>query len=688
MIRRSARPAGDAPLFSFVVVADTHVNESETASSSPFAANRLANARSRFVFQSIARMRPRPRFVIHLGDIVHPVPGLPSFDEAVARFKEIASVLDVPLHVVPGNHDVGDKRVEWMPADTVCAEYLAAYRRHFGPDWFSFDEGDARFVFLDSLLVNSGLEDEARQEAWLEDCLRDARGRRVFVSMHYPPYVHRPDERPSYDNVDEPGRGRLLALLGQPQVEAVFAGHVHNFWYDRIGSADFYMLPSTAFLRHDFTEFYRVAPRDEYGRGDVDKFGYFLVDVFRDGHVAYPIRTMGATAEAGPGPAAAPRLLLASPRTSSFTAVGVEQRQPWTESLQIGATGGVQEFGRKWARNDYPLLAMLEMGVRLSKVPDIDLEEPDSRARMGLLARMDHRFVVTSLGRPRTTLSRDELAAAGVEAFEVNATVGQLEARREAFARFRRDTGVRLYFSKIRGQDDARFDGRHFSHFVKAGHSIDGACAVADWLAGAVRDGVLDGITVRVEPDEDLVATARRMAGLADATGARILASLKLSGPGIAQAREADDENALNAALAAILSRATPGVCYLFDTFVDVDRGYYPRNGFVDRRFEPRPAARVLTAVCASLSSCARVALLDDEREPGLALAFSADDRRCELWCAPGDRLRRRLQALSPDDPVIDLQGCRALSAAELGQWLDGPGDAASAARRLVLIGA
>src|SRR3546814_14841050 len=81
-------------------------------------------------------------------------------------------------------------------------------------------------------------------------------------------------------------------------VEAVFAGHVHNFWYDCVGSAEFYMLPSTAFLRHDFTEFYRVAPTSEFGRSDVHKFGYFIVDLYESGHVAYSVRTLGAYADA------------------------------------------------------------------------------------------------------------------------------------------------------------------------------------------------------------------------------------------------------------------------------------------------------------------------------------------------------------------------------------------------------
>lgn len=96
-----SKPSADEkPLFSFVVVADTHVNEADDVSGSPCATNRLANARARHVFDDIAAMDPPPRFVFHLGDIVHPVPSLPTFADAVAAFRDIAAPLKVPLHVV------------------------------------------------------------------------------------------------------------------------------------------------------------------------------------------------------------------------------------------------------------------------------------------------------------------------------------------------------------------------------------------------------------------------------------------------------------------------------------------------------------------------------------------------------------------------------------------------------------
>ncbi len=335
------RGSAETPLFTFVVVADTHVNERDDTSSSPYETNRAANDRARHVFRDIAAMDPQPAFVMHLGDIVHPVPSLPSFAQAVAQFKDIAAPLKVPLHVLPGNHDVGDKTVEWMPADQVCDAYLDIYREAFGPDYYAFDHGPVRFVAINSLLLNSGLDGEIKQREWLERQIAECEGRRVYLFMHYPPFIHSENERGSYDNIDEPARSWLLSQMRRPQIEAVFAGHVHNFWYDQVGHADFYMLPSTAFLRHDFSEFYRIAPAVEFGRGDLEKFGYFVVDVYAGGHVAFSVRTHGQKAAAGASSEIRTPVHLAHPKTSAFDRVGVELRHPWAESMQISATGGV-----------------------------------------------------------------------------------------------------------------------------------------------------------------------------------------------------------------------------------------------------------------------------------------------------------------------------------------------------------
>lgn len=595
---RGAREPSGKRLFSFAVIADTHVNEHEERSASPFETNARANGRARYAFAELAALDPVPEFVVHLGDIVHPMPGLPVYAEAARRFKELSASLRVPLHLVPGNHDVGDKAVDWMPADIVTSDYVSQYCATFGRDYYAFDCGPLRGIAIDAQLLNSGLPQEAEQRAWLEAEFAANAGRRIFVFIHYPPYVLTPEERSTYDNIDQPARQWLLELLRDNRAEAMFAGHVHNFWYDVHGGTELYLLPSTAFLRHDYSEFYRINPGNEFGRGDVGKFGYCVVDVHERGHVMRLVRTDGRTLP--PKATYTPRRTPppANVKNAPFTGVGVELRHPWAEILDIPSTGGVQEFGRKPARNDYPVMALWEMGARLLKVPDHDITQGAVRERMKLMQAVGHRFIATSFGVPR-----DEFVAAlndareVLDAVEINVSRAALEREAARLAAFREKASVPLYWAKLRMHEDARYDGQHVSHFIKTGLTppeLDTAEAVME--AAGVR-ALFDGVVVRIDREIDLLAIAPGLAHFAERTGLAVLGAIKLTDASIARCRDDDVDTARLAAEALLAARLSPRVRYVFDTFMDVDRGYFPRNGFIDRMFNPRPALRAYAAM-------------------------------------------------------------------------------------------
>jgi hypothetical protein len=602
--RGSREPSGKK-LFTFAVLADTHVNEAENRSASPFETNARANGRARYVLAEIAALDPAPEFVVHLGDIVHPMPGLPVFGEAARRFKEIAAPLRVPLHLVPGNHDVGDKAVDWMPADIVRSEYILGYRETFGKDYYAFDCGLLRGIVINALLLNSDLPEEVEQQTWLESELAASAGRRIFCFIHYPPYVLSPDERSTYDNIDQPGRAWLLDLLRKHGVEAMFAGHVHNFWYDVFEETEMYLLPSTAFLRHDYSEFYRVNPGREFGRGDVGKFGYCVVDVFEQGHVMRLVRTDGRTQ--APGEAYAPRRVPppANVKTAPFTGVGVELRHPWAEILEIPSTGGVQEFGRKPARNDYPVMALWEMGARLLKIPDHDLTQVSVRERAKLMHAVGHRFIATSFGVPRAGFVSALDEAPGIlDAVEVNISGVALQREAGRLAEFRKKVSVPLYWAKLRLHEDARYDGQHVSHFIKTGLTLPELDAAEGVMEDAGVRGLFEGLVVRIDRDVDLLETAHKLAQFAADSGLSVFGAIKLSDASIARCRDDDVDTARLTAEALLAARLSPRVRYVFDTFMDVDRGYFPRNGFIDRMFNPRPALRAYAAMSH---------LLDDE---------------------------------------------------------------------------
>ena len=93
------------------------MNQAEESSSSPYPSSRFTNARVRYAIHAINQIGPQ--FVIHLGDLTHPIPSLPAYADAVARFGDLIRPLACPIYFVAGNHDIGDKPVAWMPAKSV-----------------------------------------------------------------------------------------------------------------------------------------------------------------------------------------------------------------------------------------------------------------------------------------------------------------------------------------------------------------------------------------------------------------------------------------------------------------------------------------------------------------------------------------------------------------------------------------
>jgi predicted phosphodiesterase len=587
-------------LFSFAIVGDTHVKPTTGDQSAPWKVNDKATGRARFIAREMARYDPQ--FIVHLGDLVHPVPELATFSEAVALTHEVFRQHHNLMHVLPGNHDIGDKPNRMMPAKSIRESWIAIHEANFGPSWRSFDQGGVRFVLINNPILNSGLPQERAQDAWLEETLASAGQKRIFVFMHYPLFLLSSDEPSTYDNIDEPARSRVMSLIRKYKVEAVFAGHVHNIFYHRLGGTEFYVMPATSFVRQDYSEMFRIEAAPENGRDDAEKLGFAIVDVYADGHVVNYLRSYGEEIDADlAGRAIAKRStdLLPHPKKPGGAPIGVFMRHPWSETVTLPQNGPMDEFVRKSTRNDYPLAAIWRMGIRHLRVPVSDLYDDTSRARMGDLVANGHRFTVSGFGIPTGEQLRVTTESAGmIDRYELVMPFDEMLPRRGAIAAFRKALGRPILLAPVATSADDAKVGSKIELFVAHGFGPSRMADIEKLHAAGVG---ADGYVVRAEAKDDLPALAARLNRWSEAHGCAIDLHLRIAANNPA-ANVQDDDAILRAAVELfVCALAFPKVTMLFDPFMDLDRGYFVRHGLVDRRCNSRAAGLAVEALSAYL---------------------------------------------------------------------------------------
>ena len=389
---RSLLPEADAE---FVVLADTHYMIDPGEDSVEFASRRLQADRADRAWQ-LASSLGCPN-VFHMGDLVQEFPGTEGFGDAMSGAIEQFSNHDLVPRFVAGNHDVGDKPDPTMPTRPVTTESLAEFHDLLGPSWYAVDVGPLRVVVLNSQIMNTTLTEAGLQRDWVERELATHSGRRQVVMLHLPPYLDEPAEPGlgHYDNIAEPDRGWLIELLERHEVELLLAAHVHCSFFDRIGSTRFRILNSTSFTRPGFCHMFTSAPPPDQGRDDAAKLGFLLARVREEQVDLHWLRSEGFTVAESPGGPGWQTLVTGLSSTMPGSALGLSLAHPVSTRTEIPRAW--PSALRQRVRNDYPLLASLELGTRAVRLPACDLDDPFLSSRIGMLREEGVDVVATML---------------------------------------------------------------------------------------------------------------------------------------------------------------------------------------------------------------------------------------------------------------------------------------------------
>lgn len=646
-------------LFTFAIVSDTHIRPRKLDESSPWRANSKANARANYLVERFRQLEPE--FVLHLGDMVHPVPKLPSYNDAARLAVDIFSRIGRPVHFIPGNHDIGDKPLAGLPAEPVTDEALAAYGTYFGETYQAFTHCGHRFIMLNAEVLNTGLPAEAEQEAWLRGLLAEDTRTPTFVCMHYPLFLYSPDEVSCYDNIDEPARSTFLELFAQENVKAVFSGHVHHYFHHRHAGTDYVTLPAICFTRQDYSELFRAVGDNEWGRDDAPKLGFALVDVYEDDFVLRIERTYGRGLSEGEVLGTELPFQRSHPKDGFAARLGLHLRHDWTEVLHL-PHNPMEEFVRREVRNDYSILALTEMGAGALRIPVSDLLRPEARERVSLLAEMGVDFTVFLFGAlPDAVLAQIRSAESDIARIELICDWRNRENIAADLARLRTATDLPIILSRVHSGRDERVVGTKYHHFVSSGFGVEDWDRIDAWRdeVGNTADEV-SGFAFRVPGANDPWKAVRSITRDAAKRGTSATAFIQLANDNPAIGQMDDLQNANRVAESFLAAAAAPELDLFIDTFTDLDRGYFPRSGLYDRLLNPRLAGKVYRTLNVLLNETDEPVVLGDaceETEAGKLRALSIGGRKA--WLAlPNSRARvEELEALLPGGGTLyDLQ--------------------------------
>lgn len=200
-----------------------HITDCHVVERGELVSGRIDTAAAlRRAIDHVLTMTPRPDAVIATGDLVND--GLPKqYDHLVELLRPLHDA-NLPLHVVPGNHDDRDQlraRFPDLPGadapggrlDQVIDDHVATH--------------GVRLVGLDTLVPGRhGGRVTADQTAWLDDGLAADPELPTLVFQHHPPFVTGIDWMD--ENAFDGAELEAASLARHEHVLGVVCGHLHR----------------------------------------------------------------------------------------------------------------------------------------------------------------------------------------------------------------------------------------------------------------------------------------------------------------------------------------------------------------------------------------------------------------------------------------------------------------------------
>lgn len=160
----------------------------------------------------------KPDAVIFTGDQVHHCNNQVEWDSFAALTEKIDK--SIRQFHVPGNHDVviSGNKVDMLP-----------FSSRYGNGYFVSEDSKVRIVGINSNLIKYNDATEGDQFEWLKKALKKSSSKQLtLVFSHHPFFLDELGENDGYFQIQSAKRGDYMKLFEEYDVDALYAGHLHN----------------------------------------------------------------------------------------------------------------------------------------------------------------------------------------------------------------------------------------------------------------------------------------------------------------------------------------------------------------------------------------------------------------------------------------------------------------------------
>ena len=343
---------------------------------------------------------------------------------------------------------------------------------------------------------------------------------------------------------------------------------------------------------------YRIDGGSQQGRNDGAKLGHVTLEIYEHGHVAHYHRSYAECSKEG-DPSAPPVVLRPHVKTTNIKNIFVDMRHAWTEELNVAPSGAVDEFRRKKARNDYPVMALWEMGLRGLRVPLQDLMDTATRRRMEIMFGVGHKFHIYRYGVPtKIEIETIKKHFSIIEELELVLGWETIDEQVSEIQFLKDETRLPIVLSRVNRNDASKTSGGKYNHLISHG------CTIAEIpeITSFIRKNplLLDGFQYTIPRSVNPWNAGKELQLFKNDTNCKPTLYVKSTEASPAQRFDDEITNAIRFS-EAVLSGIGFDIDIILDTFDDADRGYFTRTGLIDRRFNPRIAGQLISELIRQL---------------------------------------------------------------------------------------